>query len=299
MFTLKGKLNYRLVISVLITCLVLNILAIGYFLLFPASNSSSTPQLKVNFFDIGQGDAALITLPNKENVLIDGGPDKNVIYKLDKYLPNQNRIIDLMILTHPDPDHLNGLVEVLKRFKVSKIFYTGVSDSSPVYYEWQEIIKNKNIPVLVFSGPEQLKLSENIFLDFLWPEKSINGQSLKDDNLGSLAFKLSFGKISFLFTSDINQNIEKEILNSAANLLVDVLKVAHHGSKTSSTVEFLEKARPRYAVISVGENNRFGHPNLSTILNFNKINSQILRTDKNGDIIFTTDGETLNYKISK
>lgn len=299
MFTLKGKLNYRLAIRVLIICSALSILAIGYFLVFPASDNNQAPQLKVNFLDIGQGDAALITLPDKENILIDGGPDKNVIYKLDKYLPNHNRTIDLMILTHPDPDHLNGLVEVLKRFKVSKIFYNGVSDPGPIYYEWQDIIKNKNIPVLVFSGPEQLKLSENIFLNFFWPEKSINGQSLKDDNVGSLAFKLSFGKISFLFTGDINQNVEKKVLKSGVNLSADVLKVAHHGSKTSSTIKFLEETRPRYAVISVGENNRFGHPNLSTILSLNKVNAQVLRTDKDGDIIFTTDGEILNYKISK
>ncbi len=299
MFTLKGRLNYRLVIKALVVCLVLSILVIGYFWVFPASNNNSPPQLKVSFFDIGQGDAALVTLPDKENILIDGGPDKNVIYKLDKYLPNQNRTIDLMILTHPDSDHLNGLVEVLKRFTVSKIFYTGVSDSNRVYREWQEIIKNKNIPVLIFNGPEQLELSENIFLKFFWPEKNINGQSLKDDNLGSLAFKLSFGKISFLFTGDINQNIEKKILNNGVNLSADVLKVAHHGSKTSSTIRFLEEARPHYAVISVGEDNRLGHPNLSTILNLNKVNSRILRTDKDGDIIFTTDGEILNYKISK
>ncbi|MEK7580364.1 MAG: ComEC/Rec2 family competence protein [Patescibacteria group bacterium] len=302
MFNLKGKLNYRPVIRVLIICLALNILAIVYFSLFGFSDNEIAPQLeqlKVSFLDIGQGDAVLITLPDKRNILVDGGPDKNVIYKLDKYLPRQNRTIDLMILTHPDPDHLNGLVEALKRFSVSKIFYTGVSDPDPVYYEWQEIIKNKNIPLLVIDRAEEIKLDEKIFLVFLWPRESLSGKSLKDDNIGSLVFKLNFENISFLFTGDINKEVEEKLLNKEADLRADVLKIAHHGSKHSSTVKFLEKVKPSYAVISVGKNNKFGHPNLRVIFNLNKVHSQILRTDKNGDIIFTTDGKELNYKISK
>jgi competence protein ComEC len=279
--------------------LLVNLILIGYFLfLQPNPSHFNDHNLKVIFLDIGQGDSSLIQTPNKQNILIDGGPTRGIIYKLDKYIPLTNRKIDLMILTHPDPDHLSGLVEVLKRYQVNQVAYTGVDDPDPLYSEWKKIIEEKKIPTMIIDKKQILKLNEQTILEFLWPEKSLVGKSFKDDNYGSIVNKLVFGQVKFLFTGDATIEVEKELIRNNENLLTDVLKVGHHGSKTSTSLEFLEKVKPKYAVISVGKNN-FGHPSFRVLTNLEKIKAKILRTDEKGDIIFTTDGRELEMRMNK
>ncbi|MGB9680675.1 MAG: ComEC/Rec2 family competence protein [Minisyncoccia bacterium] len=281
--------------------LFINIVLLGYFLFLNKSVSVSeieNSRLRVIFLNIGQGDAALIQTPAGQNILIDGGPDKKIIYKLDKYIPITNRKIDLMILTHPDPDHLNGLVEVLKRHQVNQVIYNGINDPDPTYLEWKKIIQEKQIPMTIIDKKQILKINEQIILEFIWPQKSLVGQSLKDDNYGSIVSKLIFNQIKFLFTADATKEVEDELIKINENLAADVLKVSHHGSKSSTSLEFLEKVRPKYAVISVGRNN-FGHPSFRVLRNLKKIGTQILRTDEKGDIIFISDGEKIKIKTSK
>jgi len=250
--------------------------------------------LKIIFLDIGQGDAILIQTEDNKNILIDGGPDKGIIYKLDQYIPFYQRQIDLMILTHPDPDHLNGLVEVLKRYQVERVFYNGVEDSDLSYKEFLREIEEKKIKNEIVWFGKNFEFG-NGKIEVLYPFENLSGKNFKNDNEASIVFKFIYGKIDILFTGDVTQNVEKKLIAKGIDLSANVLKVAHHGSKGSSGLEFLERVRPIYSVISVGQN-KFGHPSLRVLKNLEKIKTKILRTDQLGDIIFETDGEGLKLK---
>jgi len=280
------------IVRVLIVFLFINFVLLIYF----SSYHQSQDRLKVIFFDIGQGDTILIKTPQNKNILIDGGPDKGIIYKIDHYLPLNNRQIDLMISTHPDPDHLTGLVEVLRRLKVKKIITNGVKDNSPIYLLFEKLIKEKELTPLVIKKPLRIDLGGGLSLDFFWPREDLVNKVLGDNNQFSLVFKMVFKKTSFLFTGDADEKAEEEIISLEENLKVDVLKVAHHGSKYSSSLDFLRKVKPQYAVISSGKNNKFGHPNLRVLKNLETVGAKVFRTDELGDIIFETDGNNLFLK---
>jgi len=280
------------IVRVLIVFLFINFVLLIYF----SSYHQSQDRLKVIFFDIGQGDTILIKTPQNKNILIDGGPDKGIIYKIDQYLPINNRQIDLMISTHPDPDHLTGLVEVLSRLKVKKIITNGVKDNSPIYLLFEKLIKEKELTPLVIKKPLRIDLGGGLSLDFFWPREDLVNKVLGDNNQFSLVFKMVFKKTSFLFTGDADEKAEEEIISLEENLKVDVLKVAHHGSKYSSSLDFLRKVKPQYAVISSGKNNKFGHPNLRVLKNLETVGAKVFRTDELGDIIFETDGNNLFLK---
>ena len=279
-------------IRVLIVFLFINFILLIYF----SSYHQSHNHLKVIFFDIGQGDAILISTPQNKNILIDGGPDKKIIYKIDQYLPINNRQIDLMILTHPDPDHLTGLVEVLSRLKVEKIITNGVRDNSPIYLLFEKLIKEKELIPLVIKKPLKIDLGGGLSLDFFWPREDLENKVLGDNNYFSLVFKMVFKKITFLFTGDADEKTEEEIISLGEDLKSDVLKVGHHGSKYSSSLDFLRKVKPQYAIISCGKNNKFGHPNLRVLKNLETVGAKVFRTDESGDIVFETDGNKLFLK---
>ena len=294
--------------------LVLNLILLGYFYwqersgeklsLLPSQENS----LKIIFLNVGQGDAILIRTPvlaeapagklERRNVLIDGGPDKSIIYKLDRYLPFYERKIDLMILTHPDPDHLNGLVETLKRYRVEKVFYNGVEDRDLSYKEFLREIEEKRIErEIVWRG----KIFEfgSGKIEILFPFENLSGKSFKNDNEASIVFKLIYGKTSILFTGDATKKVEEQLIKHNLDLKADILKVSHHGSKTATSLEFLEKVKPKYAIISVGKNNKFGHPSLRVLKNLEKIGAKVLRTDQMGDIMFESNGQSLKILNSK
>ena len=270
--------------------LLINLIILGYwFILFNGNVLEN--DLRVVFLNIGQGDAALIQT-SQQNILVDGGPDKNIIYKLDKYIPFYNREIDLMILTHLDSDHLTGLVEVLKRYSVEKVIHNGLKNYDSIALEWEKLILEKNIPQQIVDISLNIKLDEQVLIEFLWPSQDLIKESKGDDNFTSLVFKLTHGNNKFLFTGDIPKEAEEVLISTEKDLKADVLKAGHHGSKYSSTMEFLSKVKPKYGVISCGENN-FGHPSLRVLKNLENIGAEILRTDQLGDIIFLSDGQHL------
>lgn len=276
--------------------LFVNLAVLGYFFLIAAPPEDN---LRVIFLDIGQGDAALIQTPGGHNILVDGGPDKNIIYKLDKYIPINNRKIDLMVLTHFGLDHLSGLVEVLKRYPVKQVAGNGLKDFTSAALEWGETVKQKNIPQQTVDAPQQIALdNKEVLMDFFWPVQSrikgLNG----DDNFASVVFKLTYGDNSFLFTGDADKEVERILTESGYDLSAEVLKVGHHGSKYSSGLDFLQSVKPRYGVISVGENS-FSHPSLRILTNLKQVAAEILRTDELGDIIFFSDGEKLGLTFKK
>lgn len=283
--------KFKILIFTIGIFLLINLIILGYwFVLF--NGNVLEGNLRVIFLNVGQGDAALIQT-SQQNILVDGGPDKNIIYKLDQYIPFYNREIDLMILTHLDSDHLTGLVEVLKRYSVEKIINNGLKDYNSIALEWEKLIQEKNIPQQIVDIPLNIKLDEQTLIEFLWPSQDLINKSKGDDNFTSLVFKLIHGNNKFLFTGDLPKEAEEILVVTGRDLNADVLKVGHHGSKYSSGLEFLQRVAPEYGIISVGTDNNFGHPTLRVLKNLENINAKILRTDQLGDIIFLSNGQEL------
>ncbi len=242
--------------------------------------------LEVTFFDVGQGDAIFIETLNQTQVLIDGGPDKTVLEKLSQTMPFYDRTIDLLILTHPDADHITGLVEALNYYQVEHILTSGFEKDTAVYRRWRELINEKNIPLTIVQAGQKVILSKGVILEILWPEQPLAG--IKSANNASVVGRLIYGQTEFFLTGDIEKKIEQRLLNQDWNLTSDILKVPHHGSKTSSNYNFLKAVNPQIAVISVGLNNRYKHPHAEVLERLK--NYLLYRTDKNGDIEISTDG---------
>ncbi|MFH1233772.1 MAG: ComEC/Rec2 family competence protein [Patescibacteria group bacterium] len=265
--------------------IVLILLSLVFFWFYYQPNN----QLEVDFLDVGQGDSILIKAPTGQNILIDGGPDRKVIKKLGENLNWWDKQIDLMVLTHPHDDHVSGLIDVLKRYKVKEIAYTGAAHNSPNYLAWLKLAREQKIKLTIIDRPQTIKLSNNCWMETIYPQENLLGIEMENLNNSSLVFKLVYGKTKFLFVGDLEEPIESKLLDSKVDLSADVLKVGHHGSDTSSSQKFLEKVKQQIAVIEVGKNNDFGHPNLRIIKRLERLGSQVLRTDQLGTIRLISD----------
>ena len=258
--------------------------------------------LKVNFFDIGQGDAIFIETPQSHQILIDGGPTSIILEKLGREMPFWDRTLDLIILTHPEHDHMAGLIEVLKRYKVENILWTGILGDTAEYQEWQRMIeKEKDQGAKIHMAKSGQKITSstqpgNVVLEVLFPFEGLEGQEIKNSNDTSIVTKLSFGQNSFLFTGDIYKSGERKLIESGVALNSEIFKVAHHGSKTSTSEEFIKEVNPEIAVILVGKDNSYGHPHQEVLDILSKYGINTLRTDLEGDIKIISDG--INYGIS-
>lgn len=249
---------------------------------------TSETLVKIDFLDVGQGSAILIAAPNSNQVLIDGGPSDAVLAKLGEALPLGDRRIELLILTHPDSDHLSGLVEVLKRYDVGEILESGIVDNSAEYQAWNDLIAAKKIPVVFAQAGDLIKIADNLAIKILYPLAKINGQDFgKNTNATSLVGKIIYGQNSVLFTGDAEEQTEKPLVMMGADLKADILVVGHHGSKNSTSAEFLAAAAPRLAVIQVGRKNKYGHPTQEVLDRLKGIN--VFRTDLDGDVDFSCD----------
>jgi competence protein ComEC len=277
------NLNF-LVLSLL---LALNILA--WTVVFDLNKPQS---LEVNFFDIGQGDAVFIEMPKRQQVLIDGGPSSAVLGKLAKEMPFWDRTIDLIILTHPEKDHLAGLLEVLKRYQVKNILWTGVIRDTAEWKLWQREISEEKAKIIIAEAGQKI-ITSSAVLEILNPLKDVSGQKFKDSNETSIVSRLVFSENSFLFTGDIYKSEETELLKLKVNLDSDILKISHHGSKTSTSKEFLEKVSPQIAVISVGKDNSYGHPTQEVLDILKNYGIRILRTDQNKNIKIISNGKEI------
>lgn len=243
-------------------------------------------EFEVIFFDIGQGDSALIKFGNGEKMLVDCGSDKNVLYGLGKHLPFFDRTIDYLLITHFDLDHYGGCIDVLKRYSVSNVILNGQDGSDKYFYSWQEILAEKNINQKIIHGFEKLDIASSSLI-FLSPDPEFG---FTDKNENSIVFKLDAPAQDFLFTGDMGGELEEKLIEKYCSstcefLNVDVLKVGHHGSDNSSSEEFLEFVSPEVSIISVGENS-FGHPSLRVLRKLERVGSQVFRTDELGDLVF-------------
>jgi len=280
--------------------LILPLLVVAI-LVWSVALTTPDDKLHVSFLDVGQGDAILIQTPDGQDILIDGGPDPQKInLELSKKLPFWDRTIDLVVCTQPQADHVTGLVEVLQRYKVRQVLEPGVSYDSAIYQEWLSLIEDKEIEYNIARARQEIDLGNGIEIEVLNPPEDLfEGTSHDVDNNG-VVLKLTWGKVSFLFTADIREEIEFELIGQRANLKSTVLKVAHHGSKTSTTSQFLAAVDPEVAVISVGADNPFGHPSPEVVERLiDKLGEDnVYRTDEDGTIEFITDGERLWLRLT-
>jgi competence protein ComEC len=252
-------------------------------------------ELEVNVFDIGQGDSIFIETKNGYQILIDGGPTDKVLEKLGQKMFPWDRTIDLVILTHPDHDHIAGLIEVLKRYKVNYVLWNGLLKENGECEEWENVLKDKKINNKVISSGNQIQTPE-LYFDVLYPFEKLKREEVKDFNDTSLVLRLIFNETSFLFMGDLSSLGENDLLEKGIEIDSDVLKVGHHGSKSSSSDEFIAKVNPIIGLISVGRDNRYNHPSEKVLEVLNKYDINVLRTDLNGDIEIISDGK--NIKIN-
>jgi competence protein ComEC len=259
------------------------LIAAAAVLFFSAVLASTEQELKVRFFNVGQGDAAFIRTPDGRNILIDGGPDASVLAGLGRVMPWWDRAIDLMILTHPHDDHAAGLAHVLERYDTRRILYPGTVSGSPIYADWLDKAKKEGAGIIVADKETEFRFGPDCALKTIHPHESLAGREEPNPNLSSIVAKLDCSGRTYLFTGDIEEKIEKDLVSRRADLRADVLKLPHHGSDTSSSGEFLKAVSPRTAVISVGKND-FGHPSLRVLNRLEDAGIKTERTDIRGDL---------------
>ncbi|MFZ5365024.1 MAG: ComEC/Rec2 family competence protein [Patescibacteria group bacterium] len=256
-------------------------------------------RLEIDFLNIGQGDSILIKTPHNQKILIDGGPDMSILDQLGKNMVFFDKNIDVMILTHPHADHVSGLVEVLKRYDVGRIYYTGVAHTSPAFLEWLDAIKQSGAPLHIVSGQKSLEFADGVNLEFIYPLEDIAEKQFDELNNSSIVCKVTYKNKKFLFVGDAEAAVEKALIDSAVDLRSDVLKVGHHGSATSSTEEFLTAVDPEYAVVQVGQDNEFGHPSLTVIRRLERLGIEIFSNDLNGQVSVFSDGDNIEIVTEK
>jgi competence protein ComEC len=243
---------------------------------------------EVAFLNVGQGDSELIRT-KAGNILIDAGPNNQILFEISKILPFYDRIIDLVIISHPNTDHFNGLFSLLEHCKIRAVMINNLDYPGSRYQNLLKQLKINN--VLFLKGENGTKIKwDNNFISIISPLNSNNNV-----NNSSLVALLNLNQKQFLFTGDIESSVEKKIIKYF-NQPIDVLKVPHHGSQTASSEEFLNTLKPKIAVIEVGENN-YGQPHPDTLKRLNAVGAQVFRTDLDGTIQFIFDNNI--YQIKK
>ncbi|MFA5095590.1 MAG: ComEC/Rec2 family competence protein [Candidatus Paceibacterota bacterium] len=248
--------------------------------------------------DVGQGDALFIESPTGTQILIDGGPPKKILSQLSRIMSPFDRNIDAFVITNPDADHIAGFLDVLKIYKVDKIFESGTLTDSKTYQNLKDKIKEDNIPNILAKRGMRLDIGGGAVIDILFPDRDVSSWATND---GSVVAKLTYGDISIMLTGDATSKTEQIILkgNSITQLNSDILKVGHHGSRTSSSLEFVKAVSPAYALISDGKDNKYGHPHQDTLNTLASFGAKIFRTDLSGTIVMKSDGIVPSFYFQK
>ena len=258
--------------------------------------------LRVVFADVGQGDMTVITTPSGRTIVVDGGPDpERAAQILDAHTPFWKRTLSLVVLTHPHSDHVSGLNEVLRRYEVERILELRGEYESADYMAWARLSESEGAQALNARAGMSLAYDDGVEIRVLAPPAALADATYANANDASLVIRLVYGHASFLLTGDVSREGERWLLGSGQILDSDALKVAHHGSDTSSGAPFLSAVSPRAAVISAGRDNRFGHPDPEVVERLEGLMpaSRIFRTYESGTITFETDGMTLSVRTER
>jgi len=261
--------------------------------------SQGPRMLEITFLDVGQGDAAYVEFPWGENLLIDGGPASGAA-ALKAFLQARGcKSVDAVLLTHPHDDHLLGLFDVLENFTVGRLILPTRSECPRQYERFLRLAAAKGVPCFPVSGGDTVAGNDKIRIDVLNPGAlPLRGGDAGGNN-ASIAIMLTYGRVRFLFCADMEREAEENLCREAAALRADLMKVGHHGGKRSSTAPFLDEIGPRWAIVSAGEGNRFGHPAPQSLARLKVAGAQILRTDLHGAVCAATDGEEIKVSAAR
>lgn len=255
--------------------------------------------LKIAFLDVGQGDSILIQAPNGQTMLIDGGRSTNlaqtvIIPKLQEWGAQQ---VDVLIPTHPDADHIGGLVGVLESYPVKLAALTGQVHTTQIYERLLTNIRDKNIEALQVRTGTAIPFDPAVKIEVLGPDE----EAVQDDdnNNASIVIKLTYGSTSFLLTGDAESRENKAMLDHGFDVRSNVLKLGHHGSRTSTNEDWLQRVQPQLGIISAGQDNSFEHPHPEVIAALEKLKIRYIRTDEHGTITVISDGATLQVTSTK
>ena len=283
----------------------------------PYSAPEPDKKLRVEFLDVGQGDSALVTFPNGETLLIDGGGNRN---SAEIYVENENEVevfepdaqsvgesvvseflwekgysrIDYILATHADADHLQGLIDVAKNFRVRAALFGRTPLKDENFAELYEVLRERNIEIIKLKRGDVLSF-DDVKAEVLYPKADESSEAVSDNN-HSLVLRLIYGNKKFLFTGDIEKETEAEILENPSFLQADIVKVAHHGSRTSSTQNFINAVKAVYGIIPVGRQSQFGHPHREVVERWENSGVKILKTGERGTISVSTDGKNLEIQ---
>jgi len=253
---------------------------------------STSGKLAVYFIDVGQGDSIFLQLPNNQTMLVDAGPNE-AGSTVVSYLQKQGvKKIDYLVATHPHADHIGGMDTVIQSFEIGKVYMPRVTTTTESFESVLRSLKAKGLKITPAKAGLTVIDQNDLKINIIAPCRS----GYEDLNNWSAVLKVQYGNTSFLLTGDAQAESEQEMLTSGADLRADVLKVGHHGSSSSTSQAFLTAVSPKYAVISVGAGNDYGHPHQETLAKLASAGVKVYRTDRDGTVIFASDGKTLTVK---
>jgi len=241
--------------------------------------------------DVGQGDAIYLKTPSGKDILVDGGPNDSVLNCLTNNMPFWDRTIDLIVLTHPDADHITGLVSVLERYNVLHFVTSKTTKTTAIYKKFLNALEKEGLELKYVFAKDRIDFGDGTVSNIIWPDSSLfNSKQIRESGVNeySVIQLISYGNFQALLTGDAGSLVMDEIAKDAGD--IDILKIPHHGSKTGMSDYFLTEIKPEAAVISVGAKNRYGHPTQFSLDLLSKHNVKTLRTDKNGEIEIVTTG---------
>jgi competence protein ComEC len=243
-------------------------------------------KFKISFLNVGQGDSIFVRTPDDYTILVDGGPSGAVLEELAKVMPIYNRTIDVLILSHPHADHVNGLVEIVKRYNIKSVFIVGAEYGNAYYEKFLEVLKENKVDVNFANSKRDIKVGGDVYIDVVWPVKTMVGEKFENINNASLAVKIIYSDKIIFLGGDAEKEEEGQILESGFDINANLLKAGHHGSKTASSQEFLNAVNPQTVVIQSGKDNSFGHPHKQTLEKLFNMGIEVRRNDSEGRIDF-------------